>query len=385
MKRISGQWVKTNLGAASYESFVPVPLPPNPPIDINSEILGLLVEANKNLALLNGLSTRIPNVSLFISMYVRKEALLSSQIEGTQATLDDILDPNIDTNKNQNVAEIINYIKAIEYSIDRLTELPLCNRLIKEAHAVLMEGTRGHEKTPGEFRRSQNWIGGYGSNLNTASYVPPTVENMLDAVAQLELYINNDNNTANDNLDSLIRAALIHYQFETIHPFLDGNGRIGRLLVTLYLMDRGVVNAPTLYLSLFLKQNRVEYYDRMTHVRTDGDYEQWVRFFLHAINESAKDAIYTIDKLIELHEKNIAIISKMGRARINAMKVFEYLETSPIIDVQKTAVVLSLTYNTVSAAVERLCQSDILFQTSNARRNRTFSYEAYLEILRSGT
>lgn len=372
---------KSNLsGEMTYKSFVPNPLPPSPPIELTEDIIALLVKANSQLAVLESVATRIPNVELFVSMYVRKEALMSSQIEGTQATLEDVLDPMLDANTNRNVADVVNYIKATEFAINRLQALPLCNRLIKETHAVLMEGVRGQEKSPGEFRYSQNWIGGQGSTLKNARYIPPSPDDMLDAMSDLEKYIN-----ADDDLDALIRAALVHYQFETIHPFLDGNGRVGRLLITLFLMEKRVLSTPALYISYFLKKNRVEYYDRMTEVRTKGNYEQWVKFFLQAIMESAEDATATIDELIALHDANVSVISKLGRASKNVMLVFNYLESNPIIEIRKTSEALGITFNTTSSAVNRLVDADILVQTSNNSRNRTFAYEAYLDILRKGT
>ena len=372
---------KSNLsGEMAYKSFVPNPLPPAPPIELSEDIVSLLVKANSQLAVLESVATRIPNVELFVSMYVRKEALMSSQIEGTQATLEDVLDPMLDANTNRNVADVVNYIKATEFAIERLQTLPLCNRLIKETHAVLMEGVRGQEKSPGEFRYSQNWIGGQGSTLKNARYISPSPDDMLDAMSDLEKYIN-----ADDELDALIRAALIHYQFETIHPFLDGNGRVGRLLITLFLMEKKVLTTPALYISYFLKKNRVEYYDRMTEVRAKGNYEQWVKFFLQAIMESAEDATATIDELIVLHDTNVAKISKLGRAAKNAMLVFNYLESNPIIEIRKTAEALGITFNTASSAVNRLVDAGILVQTTDTSRNRTFAYEAYLNILRKGT
>ena len=372
---------KSNLsGEMAYKSFVPNPLPPAPPIELTEDVVGLLVKANSRLAVLENIAARIPNVKLFVSMYVRKEALMSSQIEGTQATLEDILDPMLDANTNRDVADVVNYIKATEFATRRLQTLPLCNRLIRETHAVLMEGVRGQEKSPGEFRFSQNWIGGQGSTLKNARYVPPSPDDMPDAMSDLEKYINTD-----DELDVLIRAALIHYQFETIHPFLDGNGRIGRLLITLFLMEKKVLTTPALYISYFLKKNRVEYYDRMTEVRTKGNYEQWVRFFLQAIMESAEDAIATIDELIVLHDANAAVISRLGRAAKNAMLVFNYLESNPIIEIRKTAEALGITFNTASGAVNRFVDAGILVQTSDTNRNRSFAYEAYLNILRKGT
>ena len=374
-------FLKTNLsGESAYQSFTPAALPPNPPIGLDNEAVNLLVAANRQIAILDGLSSHIPNVNLFMSMYVRKEALMSSQIEGTQATLEDVLDPLLDENANSNVADVINYVKATEFAIDKQKELPLCNRLIKEAHAVLMEGIRGQEKNPGEFRRSQNWIGGQGSTLKNARYIPPNAADMADAMSDLEKFINTDN-----ELDVLIRAALIHYQFETIHPFLDGNGRIGRLLITLFFMEKGILSTPSLYISYFLKKNRVEYYDRMTEVRNKGNYEQWVKFFLQAILETAQDAADKIEKLSVLHNENTEVVNGMGRASKTAKQLFEYLEQSPIIEIRKTAIALNMAFSTVSAAVARLCEAGILAQSAGAQRNRTFSYEAYLNLLREGT
>lgn len=376
----AGYW-KTNLsGEMAYQSFVPSPLPPMPPIEISEDILEQLIKANSQLAILESVATRIPDVDLFVSMYVRKEALMSSQIEGTQATLEDVLDPLIEDNTNRNVADVVNYIKATEYAIRRLHELPLCNRLLKETHAILMEGVRGQEKNPGEFRYSQNWIGGKGSTLRNAKYIPPSPDDMTEAMSDLEKYIN-----ADDRLDGLIRAALIHYQFETIHPFLDGNGRIGRLLITLFLMEKKILTTPALYISYFLKKNRVEYYDRMTEVRSKGNYEQWVKFFLQALAESAKDAIAAIDELTALHDKNVDLVAGMGRASKNAMLVFRYLEANPIIEIGKTAEALGITFGTASNVVERLSSAGILEQTTTGRRNRTFAYKDYLAILRKGT
>ena len=380
MNNRAGYYKQNLSGEMAYKSFVPNPLPPVPPIELSEDIVGLLVKANSQLAVLESIAARIPNVELFISMYVRKEALMSSQIEGTQATLEDILDPMLDTNTNRNIADVVNYIKATEFAITRLQTLPLCNRLIKETHAVLMKGVGGQEKNPGEFRYSQNWIGGQGSTLKNARYIPPSPDDMQNAMSDLEKYINTD-----DDLDALIQAALIHYQFETIHPFLDGNGRVGRLLITLFLMDKGILTTPALYISYFLKKNRVEYYDRMTEVRTKGNYEQWIIFFLQAIMESAGDAISTIDELITLHDTNTSVISKLGRASKNTMLVFDYLESNPIIDIGKTAEALSITFNTASSAVRRLVDAGILVQTGGGGRNRTFAYEAYLDILRKGT
>lgn len=374
----AGEYITNLSGEVEYKSFRPAPLPVE--IEMDAEMITLLTEATKALATLDTLSSYIPDMNLFVSMYVRKEALLSSQIEGTQATLEDVLDPLIEKNANQNVADVVNYVKATEFALERLNTLPLCNRLIKETHAVLMKDVRGQEKNPGEFRYSQNWIGAAGSTLKNARYIPPNPEDMKQAMSDLEKYINSD-----DELDLLIQTALIHYQFETIHPFLDGNGRVGRLLITLFLMDKKRLNTPALYISYYLKNNRIEYYDRMSEVRNKNNYEQWIKFFLRAVKESSEDAVDTINKLSELHNKNIATIDAMGRASKAARQIFDYLEKNPIIDIRKTAEELILSYNTVSANVKRFEKEGILIQTNNANRNRVFAYEDYLDILRKDT
>ena len=377
----AGIFVNNLSGDMAYQSFRPAPLPPNPPVELTNDLIASVIEANKRLAVLEGLSVRIPNLDLFVSMYVRKEALLSSQIEGTQCTLDDILNPLIEENTNLNVADVVNYIKATEFALDRLKTLPLCNRLIKETHAVLMEGVGGQEKNPGEFRYSQNWIGGQGSTIKNARYIPPNPEDMQVAMSDLEKYMN-----GNDTLDPLIQAALIHYQFETTHPFLDGNGRVGRLLITLFLMQKGILSTPVLYISYFLKMNRIEYYDRMTQVRKNGDYEQWISFFLQALSDSAEDAIQTIDKLTKLHDKNTALFEGISKRQLsNVLKAFNYIEKNPIIEIQRTAKALELSYNTVSKITTLMVEKQILQQTDKSGKAKIYSYTEYLNILRKDT
>ena len=381
MTNRAGTLVGNLSGEMAYESFRPAPLPPNPPIEVSGELLTKLIDANKKIATLEGLSSRIPNTELFVSMYVRKEALLSSQIEGTQCTLEDILNPLIEENTNRDVSDVVNYIRATEFALERLKTLPLCNRLIKETHAVLLESVRGQEKNPGEFRYSQNWIGGQGSTLKNARYIPPNPEDMLTAMSDLEKYINSD-----DTLDPLIQAALIHYQFETTHPFLDGNGRVGRLLITLFLMEKDILSTPALYISYYLKMNRIEYYDRMTQVRRTGDYEQWISFFLQAFADSAEDAIHTIDRLTALHDKSTKLFDSLTkRQRTSVLKVFSYLESNPIIDIQKTATTLEMSYNTVSKVVSILIEDGILKQTDKSGKAKIYSYTEYLDILRKDT
>lgn len=380
MENRAGKY-RTNLsGETAYRSFIPAPLPPVPPINMDNEMIALLVKANQQLSVLENVSGRIQNMDLFVSMYVRKEALMSSQIEGTQATLEDILDPNLSANINRDAADVVNYIKAVNFAIQRMQTLPLSNRLLRETHAVLMQGVRGQEKNPGEFRRSQNWIGGEGSTLKNARYIPPNPEDMSLALSDLEKYIHTD-----DSIDVLIQTALIHYQFETIHPFLDGNGRIGRLLITLFLMEKQVMTSPVLYISYFLKKNRIEYYDRMSEVRVKGNYEQWVRFFLEAVYECAKNAVETVDCLSHLHEINEGAIKQLGRSSKNILQIFHYLETNPIIEIKKTADILNLSFNTVSSGVKKLVDMNILVKFSDTKRNKLFYYKEYLDFLRTGT
>ena len=350
-------WYRKNLSSeAEYISFVPSKLPPEPGIVIDNELMELLSDAHRVLGILEGVSSNIPDIDLFMAMYVRKEALMSSQIEGTQATLEDVLSPELERNANRDVKDVVNYVSATETAIEFLKTLPLCCRLMRKIHAVLMEDTRGSEKYPGEFRRSQNWIGGAGSTLKTARYIPPNVDDMKECMSDLEWYINEDEGT-----DELIKIALIHYQFETIHPFLDGNGRVGR---------------PALYISYYLKANRTEYYDRMSEVRRSGNYEQWVKFFLQAIIVSSENAIETIRALLTLKVKDMKLVKDMGRASKTTARVLEYFERTPLATLRHVSEDLGLSYGTVRLAVKRLCEAGILNCGGKI---------LYLEILRSGT
>ena len=379
MKR-AGIYVDNLNGEAMYQSFKPNPLPPIPEIEMDEVIVKLLIDANKQLVKLDTASQLISNADLFISMYIRKEALISSQIEGTQCTLDDVLDPEVEANANLDVSDVINYVKATQYALKRLERLPLCCRLIREIHEVLMENVRGQDKTPGEFRHSQNWIGPANCSLKDARYIPPNVEDMQTAMSDLEKYINE-----NADYDPLIRVALIHYQFETIHPFLDGNGRIGRLLILLYLMEQRLIEKPVIYISYFLKKNQIEYYDRISEVRRTGNFEQWIRFFLEAVSKAASDSLEAIRQLSVLHDTNIEKLPKTTRSKDNLRAVFDYIEQYPIIDIKRTAKELEVSYNTVAAAVRKLVELGILQETTNAARNRVFAYEEYLAILRKDT
>jgi Fic family protein len=381
MANRAGKRVNQLSGEYKYQSFSPTPLQEVRLEAMDGDFQALLAKTSRLIGRIDGFITGIPDIDLFISLYVRKEALLSSQIEGTQATLDDILDPEADHNHNMNVSEVLNYIKAADFAMERMNELPLCLRLLRETHEVLLSGIRGSEKNPGEFRRSQNWIGPTGSTLKTASFIPPSVEDMNTALGELEKYINMDETDP----DVLIRAALIHYQFETIHPFLDGNGRIGRLLIILYLIQKQILQKPVLYISYFLKLNRQEYYDRLSAVRNNGNYEQWVKFFIQALYQTADDALTACLQLIALREKNRQKIAELGRSAKSARQGYDYIERSPIIDIRKTSNQLKLPFTTVSRAVEHLRLLGILQLTETVKRNRCFAYEEYLAILRKDT
>lgn len=381
MNTRAGEYRINLKGTMEYKSFLPKHLPPNPAIEYDQEMVELLSKANRSVGILQGISSQVPDIDLFVSMYVRKEALLSSQIEGTQATLDDLLDPNLDDNTNLEVEEVINYIRASSYAKQRVKALPISSRLLREIHEILLAGARGSEKNPGEFRRLQNWIGPQGGSLKDARFVPPNVNDMIDAMSDLEIFINQE-----DALDPLIKIGLVHYQFETIHPFLDGNGRIGRLMINLFLMERKVISYETLYISYFLKRNRIEYYDRLMEVRSKGNFEQWIKFFILAVYESAEDAIQTIEKLVKLNEQNTRLVeNNVGRAKKTVKLVLKYLEGHPIIDIKKTSAALDLSYNTVSSAVKQLIDLGILVQTVSGQRNRVFAYEEYLQIMRKDT
>lgn len=367
-------------GELGYKSFKPDSLPPNPPLSIDGRMTELLGLASRHVAELDTLAGCIPNADLFISMYVRKEALLSSQIEGTQCTLDDILDPSLDASFNADVEEVVNYVRATHEAVKLRGRLPLCNRLLKKVHAILLEGARGEERHPGEFRSSQNWIGPSGCSLKQARYVPPNVEDMVVCMENLELFMNEPY-----TYDPLIKAALIHYQFETIHPFLDGNGRVGRLLIILFLMDTGVISKPVLYVSYFLKRNQVEYYDRLSDARRTGNLEQWVGFFLEAVDAAAVDASDAARKLVDLHNANVLLLAKRGKQMEKTELLISYLEAHPIVRISDVGQGLGVSYNTAANYVSALEEAGILLETTGGKRSRIFAYEGYLNILRKDT
>lgn len=377
----SGVFINNLTGDLSYKSFKPSDLSPHPILDIEDNLDLKIKEAYHLLGKLDGVSKLIPNKELFISMYVRKEALLSSQIEGTQATLDDIFDPHIEQNMNLDVEEVIQYLKALHHANDLFASLPISVRFIKEIHRVLLISSRGKDKDPGELRRTQNWIGPQGSSLKNAKFIPPNVNDMNLALSELEKFIHENN-----EIDPLVKIALIHYQFETIHPFLDGNGRIGRLLITLLLKHYGLLEHDTLYFSYYLKKNRIEYYDRLMDVRLKGHYEAWIKFFIEGIIESSKHALKCIEDLLALRDKNMKLLNQLrGKPKDTALHLFEYLESHPIIDIKQTSMAISKAFNTVSSAVDTFIELGILKQVQGSIRYRIFAYEDYLNILRDGT
>ena len=372
----SGELIQNLTGAMAYQSFRPSPLPPVPPLELSPEMCKALVLAHTSLSRLDAVAARLPDLDLFISMYLRREAVFTSQIEGTQCTLDDLLEPTNASNANLSVGEVLNCLQALHFALERLETLPLCNRLLQETHAILIGKGRGQDKTPGEFRHSQNWLGPAGCTLRDARYVPPNVEDMLNAMHDWELYLHREDQ------EPLIQLALAHYQFETIHPFLDGNGRLGRLLIPLVLVVRQLLSQPVIYVSYFLKKNQVEYYDRLTEVRRTGNYEQWVFFFLEAIANAAKDALENIEKISALHQEDAARLVAHPHSTSTAMRLFEYIKRQPIIAIGPTAKALGMSYNTISGAIRTLETADILASVKAQRRNRLWAYSKYLEILR---
>jgi Fic family protein len=371
----AGSYIKQPSG---YLAFIPSALPPEPPLNFDSELIRLLAEANRELGRLDGAAEILPNPDLFVAMYVKKEAVLSLQIEGTQASLVDVLEFGADKNQAaipEDVGEVINYVKAMNYGLGRLDTLPLSLRLIREIHAVLLENTRGWQRNPGEFRQTQNWLGPSGCNLKTATFIPPPVPDMINAMNDLEMFLHNAS-----ELPILIKAGLAHCQFETIHPFLDGNGRIGRLLITFMLCQQGALSRPLLYLSYYFKKNRPEYYDWLMEVRNNGDWEGWLKFFLKGVIEVSKQAISTARKIIEMQYNHKALVSQEVKTP-NALKLLDLLYLRPILSVSDVKEGLGISYPTANNLVNRFTGMDILRERTGQQRHKVFNYTEYLEIL----
>jgi Fic family protein len=369
----SGVFVKQ---ASGYAAFIPKPLPPDPQVQFDSELAHLLSEADWALGRLDGITSVLPNLDLFVGMYVRQEAVLSSQIEGTQSTLEDVLQFEIDAHGEpapKDVGEVVNYVHAMNFGLARLDKLPLSLRLIREIHAELLRGTRGSNREPGEFRRTQNWIGPAGCNLNTATFVPPPVPEMNEAIGELEKFLHFEG-----PMPALIHCGLAHAQFETIHPFLDGNGRVGRLLITFLLCQRQILHRPLLYLSLYLKRYRVQYYDRLMAVRTDGDWEGWLKFFLRGVAEVSRAATETAHKILTLREDGRKIILEAFANSNLAQRLFDYLFEQPMLNVRMVEKHLDCSFAKANQLVIQLESKGLLKETTGWQRNRRYKFGPYL-------
>lgn len=374
--------LRSNLsGELEYHSFLPSRLQDCLPLALDERTRRAISDCRGILGEMQGMARFIPNVGMYLTMYVRKEALLSSQIEGTQCTFDDVLDPSLAENASRDLEDVVRYVEATEHAVELLGEIPLCTRMLRQVHRVLLEGVRGSDKHPGELRTSQNWVGATGCTLSQAAYVPPNVDDMNEALSDLEVFLNEET-----SLDPIVKAALAHYQFETIHPFLDGNGRIGRLLITLSLMNDGILELPVLYPSYELKRRRSTYYEWLMRVREAGDYEGWVGFFCDCLLRSAADARDSMRALAELHASSERLIlSSMKRGSANALRLLELLEGNPIVDVNFVASRLELSASGANSLIGSMTHLGLLVQRDSSRkRYRIFSYEPYLRILRSG-
>jgi len=376
---------RTEQQATGYRAFVPTPLPPEPPLRFDGELTRLLSEADRALGRLDGVASILPNPDLFVAMYVRHEAVLSSQIEGTQSTLEDILDFEADSSAEhpRDLAEVVNYVAAMNHGLARLPELPVCTRLLKEVHEKLMSGVRGSERNPGEVRTTQNWICPAGCTLATATFVPPPPHQVLPSLSALERFLNpptvGDGEAPAAQLPVLVQAGLAHAQFETIHPFLDGNGRVGRLLITLLLVERGVLQRPLLYLSHYLKKHRAAYYDRLSALRLDGDWEGWLAFFLRGVAEVSQSATETAKKILELRETSRARLAENA----NAVRLLDVLFRHPIITVRMAERDLDVAYVTAQRAVDAVVEAGLLREATGNRRNRKFHFEPYITLFGS--
>lgn len=372
----AGKLIDTQKG---YFAFIPDPLPPK--VNYDDSLVQLLSEANRNMGNLNGIGTQLPNPALLIIPYVRKEAVLSSKIEGTQTSLSELFYFEAARKTEQkkeagrtDVLEVFNYVKAIDYGIKRLESLPISLRLIKEIHAILMKGARGQHLTPGEFRRSQNWIGPGGCTLNDATFIPPPVEEMKDALGGLEKFIHN-----RDILDGLIQCAAIHYQFEAIHPFLDGNGRIGRLLTILFLCERQYLKYPLLYLSAYFERNRTQYYEKLLAVSQKGDWSGWVKFFLKAIADESKDAIDNSKAVLTLLDDYRRRVEQK-RPSLYVFKTLDLISKNPYITITRAAQVFKTSFHTAKAAIEKLQSMKILTETTDKERGKIYCAEELLKV-----
>lgn len=376
--RQSGHFVKQREG---YLAFIPSPLPPDPPIVQDPEMARLLSEADRALGRLDGVCSILPSPDFFVAMYVRYEAVLSSQIEGTQSTLEDVVDYEADHRDTpKDVEEVINYIAAMNHGLHRLRieEFPLSLRLITEIHEKLLTGTRGSHRNPGEFRRSQNWIGPENCTLSNATYVPPPVPEMTSALGDLEKFLH-----ATEDLPALIHCAFAHAQFETIHPFLDGNGRVGRLLITFLLCQRGILEHPLLYLSHYFKLHRSEYYDRLMAIRRSGDWEGWLKFFLRGVKAVSNDAVETAREIIALRETSRGMVSEQLGNITGALPLLDYLFDYPSVTANRAKEQLGISFSQANKVLHHFEDLGLIMETTGQKRNRRFRFEPYLALFRS--
>jgi len=377
-----GRYETTAVGGEAVRAYVPLPLPPDPPADL-SDLQVALEQANQAVGRLDGIASVLPDPSLFLYMYIRKEALLSSQIEGTQSSLSDLLlfeaeeAPGVPIDDTR---EVSNYVAAMNHGVRRLREdFPLSLRLIREIHAILLSTGRGQDKDPGGFRRSQNWIG--GTRPGNALFVPPPPHLVVPSLGELETFIHSDT----PQLPLLVKAALVHVQFETIHPFLDGNGRLGRLLITFLLCERGVLREPLLYLSLFFKQNRQAYYALLQAVRESGEWEAWLGFFLRGVSETATQGTQTAQSLLRLFSNDRGRIEQLGRPAATALRLHELLQRRALTTIQQASRQLGLSQPTIALGLEHMRKLGIVHESTGRRRGRVFVYSAFLSLLSEGT
>ena len=382
-RKLQGRYVTISTAGEKAQAFVPAPLPPRPPIDWTPELRSKFDQAWLSLGRLDSVSTLLPDTSLFLSMYVRKEAVLSSMIEGTQSSLSDLLLFELDQEPGvplDDVREVSNYVAALDHGLRLLQEgLPLSLRLFREIHGVLLSKGRGSNQAPGEFRRSQNWIG--GTRPGNAAFVPPPAEEVLECMGKLELFLHDQP----EPTPVLLKAALAHVQFETIHPFLDGNGRLGRLLITLLLCEHKVLREPMLYLSLYFKTHRQYYYELLGNVRLTGDWEAWLDFFAEAVIVTAGQAVETAQQLLDLSNRDRDKINGLGRAAASTLQIHRALMEQPIATSSSLAEKTGITPATVNKALGHLEQLGIVRELTAQKRNRLFSYADYIEIMSRGT
>lgn len=351
---------------------------------MDAQLVRLLSDADQELGRLDGVAAVLPNPDLFVAMYVRHEAVLSSQIEGTQSTLEDVLQFESDSKTivpTRDLEEVVNYVRAMNHGLARLHEgFPLCLRLIREIHSELLRGVRGERQAPGEFRRTQNWLGPAGCGLADAEFVPPPPHEVLPALGNLEQFLHD-----RESLPTLVHCALAHAQFETIHPFLDGNGRVGRLLITLLLCQRGVLRRPLLYLSYFLKAHRAQYYDRLTAIREDGDWEGWVRFFLRGVHEVSRTASRTAQAILHLQQQHRDLVLRESRNSTNGLRLLDHLFEQPIQSVRAIEKHLGCSFMTAANVVQEFERLGILRETTGRHRDRRYAYDAYIALFQQQT